>query len=287
MAPLAALRAAAPRRAQHALRAAVPGAGLAGSARHPRDADHRGAGSRNRHHADGFRRGGHEPETAGQRTHQPHAARDQLRRHPGAAAAGPDRLGDAADRRQIGLHGLAQHDRGGGSRRRCAVRPARFRGVEASRAHDQRARGKPGRKTARTADRAGHRRHRLHRQPPGRGPERRGPSGHRAGAQPCESRHAAAADHADHQPRSAPGGHQDRRDRQSRGRADRQRAVDRSQAPQDPRLPHQHDRRRRRPDRAARTQAGGAGLRLRDRLVRAVAGSGADRVRQVPCLLQP
>ena len=114
---------------------------------------------------------------------------------------------DAADRRHIGLHGLAQPGRGGGSRGRRAVRPARFRGVKASCAHDQRARRKPGRKTARTADRAGHRRHRLHRQPPGGRPERGGASGHRAGAQPRESRHAAAADHADHQPRSAPGGH--------------------------------------------------------------------------------
>ncbi len=207
MASLAALRAAAPQRSQHALCAAVPGAGMAGSARHPGDAGHRGAGSRNRHHADGLRRGGHEPEIAGQRTHQSHAARDQLRRHPGAAAAGPDRLGRAADRRHIGLRGLAQPDRGGGSRRRRAVRPARFRSVEASCAHDLRARGKPGRKIARTADGAGHRRHRLHRQPPGRRPERRGASGHRAGAQPRQSRHAAAADHADHQPRSAPGEH--------------------------------------------------------------------------------
>src|SRR6185312_6862093 len=50
-----------------------------------------------------------------QRTHQSHAACDQLRRHSGAAAAGPDRLGRAADRRQIGLHGVAQPDRGGSS----------------------------------------------------------------------------------------------------------------------------------------------------------------------------
>ena len=97
-------------------------------------------------------------------------------------------------------------DRGGLGRRRRAVRPARFHRVEAAGAHDQRARGEPGRKTARPADRAGHRRHRLHRQPPGRRPERRGPSGHRAGAQSCQGRHAAAADHADHEPRSAPGG---------------------------------------------------------------------------------
>ena len=172
MASLAALRAAAPCVAQHALCAAVPGAGLAGGARHPGDADHRGAGRRNRHHADGFRRGGHEPEIAGQRTHQSHAARDQLRRHPGAAAAGPDRLGSAADRRQIGLHGLAQPGRGGLGRRCRAVRSARFHRVEASFAHEQRARSKPGRKTARPADGAGHRRHRLHRQPPGGRPER-------------------------------------------------------------------------------------------------------------------
>ncbi len=37
---------------------------------------------------DGFHRGGHEPEIAGERAHQSHAARDQLRRHSGAAAAG-------------------------------------------------------------------------------------------------------------------------------------------------------------------------------------------------------
>ena len=84
-----------------------------------------------------------------------------------------------------------------------------------------------------------------------------------------------------------PADSRDRYHRQSRRRADRQRAVDRSQAPQDPRFPHQHDRRCHQADRAARTQAGGAGLRLRDRLVRALAGPGADRVRQIPCLLQP
>ena len=83
------------------------------------------------------------------------------------------------------------------------------------------------------------------------------------------------------------GGHEDRRHRQSGGRADRQRAVDRSQAPQNSGLPDQHDRRCRQADRAARTQAGGAGLRLGDRLVRAVAGSGADRIRQIARLLQP
>ena len=137
------------------------------------------------------------------------------------------------------------------------------------------------------ADGAGHRRHRLHRQPSGRKPGRRRPSGHRAGARSRQGRHAAAADHADHEPRSASGGQPDRYHRQSRRRADRQRAVDRSQAPQDPRFPHQHDRRCHQADRAARTQAGGAGLRLRDRLVRALAGPGADRVREVPCLLQP
>ena len=54
------------------------------------------------------------------------------------------------------------------------------------------------------ADRAGHRRHRLHRQPPGGRLERGGASGHRAGTQPSQGRHAAAADHADHEPRSAP-----------------------------------------------------------------------------------
>ena len=67
--------------------------------------------------------------------------------------------------------GLAQHGCGGLGRRRRAVRPARFHRVEASGANEQRARGRPGRKTARPADGAGHRRHRLHRQPPGRKPE--------------------------------------------------------------------------------------------------------------------
>ena len=46
----------------------------------------------------------------------------QLRRHPGAAAAGSDRMGNAADRDQIGLHGMAQHDSGGGKCRCGAVR---------------------------------------------------------------------------------------------------------------------------------------------------------------------
>ena len=172
-------------------------------------------------------------------------------------------------------------------RRRRAVRPARFRSIEASGAHDQRARGEPGRKTAGAADGAGHRRHRLHRQPPGRKPDG---AGHQVIAL---VRNPAKADmlpppitlitSLDQLPADA----QDRCDRQSRGRADRQRAVDRSQAPQDPRFPHQHDRRCRQPDRAARTQAGGAGLRLGDRLVRALAGSGADGVGEIACLLQP
>ena len=41
------------------------------------------------------------------------------------------------------------------------------------------------------------------------------------------------------------------------------------------------------PDRAARTQAGGAGERFGHRLVRAVAGPGADGVGKIACLLQP
>ena len=48
-------------------------------------ADRRRAGRGDRHHADGFRRGGSEPQTAAERADQSHAARDQLRRHPGAA----------------------------------------------------------------------------------------------------------------------------------------------------------------------------------------------------------
>ena len=51
--------------------------------------------------------------------------------------------------------------------------------------------------------------------------------------------------------RSASGGQPYRRYRQSRRRADWQRAMDRSQAPQDPRFPHQHDRRCHQADRAA------------------------------------
>jgi hypothetical protein len=78
-----------------------------------------------------------------------------------------------------------------------------------------------------------------------------------------------------------------RRHRQSCGRADRQRPLDGREAPPHPRLPHQHDRRCHPLDRAADAQARGAGLGLRDWLVRPVAGSGADRIRQVACLLQP
>ena len=48
---------------------------------------------------------------------------------------------------------------------------------------------------------------------------------------------ACGAAHADHQPRPVAGGYPHRRHRQSRGRADRQRAVDRSQAAQDHRVP--------------------------------------------------
>ena len=44
----------------------------------------RGARGRGVHHARGLHRGGHEPQAAGERARQPHAARDQLRRHPGA-----------------------------------------------------------------------------------------------------------------------------------------------------------------------------------------------------------
>jgi hypothetical protein len=96
-------------------------------ARHPGDADLRGAGSRNRHHADGF------------------VEEDMSRKLPASERINhtllainygailvlllpvPDRMGRAADRRHIGLHGLAQPDRGGGRRGRRAVRPARFR----------------------------------------------------------------------------------------------------------------------------------------------------------------
>ena len=48
------------------------------------------------HHARGLHRGGHEPQAAGERARQPHAARDQLRRHPGAGGAGAGRLGAAS-----------------------------------------------------------------------------------------------------------------------------------------------------------------------------------------------
>ena len=72
---------------------------------------------------------------------------------------------------------------------------------------NMRARARPRRETARPPDGAGHRRHRLHRQPPGREPDRRRSSGHRAGPQPRQGGAAAAADHADHQPRSDRGRH--------------------------------------------------------------------------------
>ena len=90
-------------------------------------------------------------------------------------------MGDAADRDQIGLHGMAQHCRCGRRRRCGAVRLAGFCGGPASRADEQRACDWPRGETAGASDRARHRRHRLHRQPSGRQPDRVGSSGHRAG----------------------------------------------------------------------------------------------------------
>ena len=173
-------------------------------------------------------------------------------------------------------------------RRRRAVRPARFRRVEASGAHEQRARAQAWSKNC----------------PPGRRCWSPAPPASSAAAW------SAGLSGAGHQvialvrnPAKADMlpppitlitsldqlacGHEDRCDRQSRGRADRQRAVDRRQAPKNPRLPDQHDRRHRQADRAARTQAGGAGERFGDRLVWALAGSGADGVGEVARLLQP
>ena len=64
----------------------------------------------------------------------------------------------------------------------------------------------------------------------------------------------------------------DRRDRQSRGRAGRERALDRRQAPPHPRLAPAHDRQCRAADQAAAAQARRAGQRLGDRLVRRCSG---------------
>ena len=115
------------------------------------------------------------------------------------------------------------------------------------------------------------------------GLDRRRPSGHRAGPQSREGGHAAAADHADHQPRSAARRHAEstpssiwRASRSATGCGPKPSAA----AILDSRM--QHDRRCRQADRAARTQAGRAGQRLGDRLVRAVAGSGADRSPRKP-----
>ena len=62
-------------------------------------------------------------------------------------------------------------------------RLSRSRGVETFCAIEQRARHRPRRRIAGTADHPGHRRDRFHRQPAGRRPHRRRPSRHRAGAQ--------------------------------------------------------------------------------------------------------
>ena len=110
----------------------------------------------------------------------------------------------------------------------------------------------------------------------------------RAGARSGQGRGAAAAVHARHEPRPDRRRHADRRHRQSRRRADRQRPVDAAPsaaASSRSRLRMTRDvvrliaRLERKPGRA--------GQRLGDRLVRAVAGRGADGVRQGACLLQP
>ena len=120
----------------------------------------------------------------------------------------------------------------------------------------------------RAADRAGHRRDRLHRPPPRAGADDRRPPGDRARARSREGRDAQPAVPADHRPVAAARRHAHRRDRQSRRRAGRERAVDRRQAPPHPRLAPAHDRQRRAADPAARAQARRAGQRLGDRLVR-------------------
>ncbi len=156
-----------------------------------------------RHHADGFRRRGYEPEIAGQRAHQSRFARTQLRRHSDAAAAGLERLGDAADGHLISLFRISQSccRRSGGRRR--AVRLAGLRRVTSSCPLDQRAGARPRGGIAGATDGADHRSHRLHRQPADGEPDRCGAPGHRAGPQPGQVRRAGAADHADHEPRPA------------------------------------------------------------------------------------
>ncbi len=95
-------------------------------------------------------------------------------------------MGDPADRHCIGLCRSAQYRCRG---RRCRRRPLRLAGfhrVTPPRTNELRVRNRPCREIAGEADGAGHRRHRLHRQSPDRGPHRRRPSGHRAGPQSRE-----------------------------------------------------------------------------------------------------
>ena len=224
-----------------------------------------------------------------ERAHQPYAAGDQLRRHPRAAAAAADRMGDAADRDQARPTPDAQHRRCRSRRWRRAVRPARFCGGKAaghgmsSPPAGELVEKLPGRQTVLVTGATGFIGSRL--------VAALGEAGHQVIAlvrNPAKADMLRAADHADHQPRSIG----------CRRRTSMPSSISRASRSATAFGPKQ---KRRRildsridmtadvvaPDRAAGAEAGGAGLGLGDRLVWPVAGPGADGIGQVACLLQP
>ena len=109
---------------------------------------------------------------------------------------------------------------------RADLRPARLLRRAPRQTSHPRSRRRAGCRPPRTAACARHRRDRVHRQPAGRGADHRRASGHGAGARSPESRGVRAAVPARHLARPDLQRRAHRHHRQSRRRADRQRAVD-------------------------------------------------------------
>ena len=194
--------------------------------------DDGGAGDRARHHADGLCRGGFDPQAAGVRTDHSHPAGAQLRRHPLLLL--PVLIGWAAtDRGSALAYRTAQH-RAATAAAGAVLFGVRDLAAEAAGTDDRRAGGSlvgncPRRQTVLVTGATG--------------------SSAAAGASLSAAGHQVIA--LIRNPAKAetlappvtlitsldqlPAGQPHRRHRQSRGRADRQRALDRSQAAQDPR----------------------------------------------------
>ena len=287
MAHDAAARTAPAWRAQSALCLSVRDARMVRSRRRAR-CDRSGRPRRRaRHHADGFRRGGHEPEASGHRAHQSHAARAQLRCDPcpdrpraarlGAQGNGLEHSGPWLVERAGEPRGRSRHD----------LRRARSGGVnphEASRVQGGR---RTRNRVAAASDDPRHGRHGFRGTPSRRSAGGPGSFRDRADARPQKGARSAAAVPDRHRSRSDRAGYAYRCHRPSRRRVDQRRLVDgRAQACRHPVAGDDYQSHRA-SGRAPRASPVRFRERLSGRLVRASRRRTADRIWRFTPVLQP